>query len=165
MAPTTRRPNSCAGLQRRRVEQRIEQRGFAGADKRGSHESQADPPCKRRYRKKEQKLEEVWDSLIEEINVKRRRGDADDGDDVDVGLVRKRAKVAKKINEAGEMLAQILEWLDDNDMARVRGGKVSITSDVYVAREAWRKRGREEDEGEDRAAARGDGTSTRRRRF
>ena len=94
------------------------------------------------------------------------RGDADDGDDVDVNSVRqKRARTAKKINEAEELLAQILEWLDDNDMARVRGGQVSIISDIHVAREAWRKRGREEDEGENRAAARGDGTSTRRRRF
>ena len=60
--------------------------------------------------------------MIEEINAKRRRGDADDGDDVDVNLVRKRARTAKKINEAEELLAQILEWLDDNDMARLRGG-------------------------------------------
>ena len=50
------------------------------------------------------------------------RGDADDGDDVDVNSVRKRARTAKKINEAEELLAQILEWLDDNDMARLRGG-------------------------------------------
>ena len=62
-------------------------------DRCGSHESQEDPPCKRRYRKKEQqKLEEVWDSLIEEINTKRRRGDVDGGDDVVVALVRKRGR-------------------------------------------------------------------------
>ena len=77
-------------------------------------------------------------------------------------LVKSRAKVRKKVQEADVLLEQMTEWMDDRDLGRTAGDDLSVVSDMSVVRDLWRKRGREDGGTDDTgSASRDNGTSKR----
>ena len=114
---------------------------------------------RKKNRSRDERAELVWDAVEEEREIRRKRGR---DDTVSQTLVKKRAKVKMKVQDAGELLEQISEWMDDRDLGRTDGDDLSVVSDMSVARELWRKRGREDGDADDTGSASRDyGTSKR----
>ena len=83
-------------------------------------------------------------------------------DTVSQTLVKSRAKVKMKVQDASSLLEQISEWMDDRDLGRTVGDDLSVVSDMSVVRDLWRKRGREDGGTDDTgSASRDNGTSKR----
>ena len=101
----------------------------------------------------------MWDALEEELEKRRKRGR---DDTVSQTLVKRRAKVRKKVHDAEVMLEQMTEWMDDSDLGRTVGDDLSVVTDMLVARDLWGKRERGDGGTDDTgSASRDDGTSKR----
>ena len=82
--------------------------------------------------------------------------------------IRKRAKKEMRVHDADVILQQIIEWSEEEDLARVDGDQVRVEADLREVRRMWRKRNRDESEDDDEDdddATQGDDSLTRRRRL
>ena len=124
----------------------------------GEHEDGA-ATSRRKNRSRNVRAELVWDAVEEEREIRRKRGR---DDTVSQTLVKSRAKVKMKVQDASALLEQISEWMDDRDLGRTVGDDLSVVSDMSVVRDLWRKRGREDGDADDTgSASRDNGTSKR----